>query len=185
MSAVRILPAATRVAQPWKNGGGVTSEVLVHPSGAGFDDFVWRISIADVASDGPFSRFPGVDRVLTVLAGALDLVFAEGDPVRLSPNAAPHGFAGDVACFGRLVAGPVRDLNVMVRRGTGAARVARLHPGAGLPHHGGGLVLFTAPGTLAAEDARHRMAALDAAWIAGDAPVTLLSDGPVLTVQIG
>jgi environmental stress-induced protein Ves len=45
----------------WKNGGGTTREVVTQPPGAAFDEFNWRVSIATIASDGPFSTFPGVD----------------------------------------------------------------------------------------------------------------------------
>ncbi len=55
---------------PWKNGGGETVEIAVFPPGAGVDDFDWRISMATVASDGPFSIFPGIDRTLSILDGA-------------------------------------------------------------------------------------------------------------------
>ncbi|HEY3634719.1 MAG TPA: HutD family protein, partial [Caldimonas sp.] len=46
-------------AQPWKNGGGVTRELLALPAG---DDWRVRVSVAEVASDGAFSTFVGVDR---------------------------------------------------------------------------------------------------------------------------
>ena len=59
-------PASARQFRPWKNGGGETAEIAVSPAGAGFDDFDWRISTAIVAQSGPFSGFPGVDRVLTL-----------------------------------------------------------------------------------------------------------------------
>ena len=61
---MRILRVSGRVAAPWKNGGGTTTEVAVFPAGASFDDFGWRISIADIARGGPFSQFPGIDRTL-------------------------------------------------------------------------------------------------------------------------
>jgi uncharacterized protein len=54
---------------PWKNGGGETAEIAVFPEGATLDDFDWRISMATVSADGPFSLFPGVDRTLSVLEG--------------------------------------------------------------------------------------------------------------------
>ncbi|WP_344323995.1 HutD family protein, partial [Kitasatospora putterlickiae] len=52
---VRFLRAAERPATAWRNGGGVTREVAGHPVGSGLDDFRWRVSLADVASAGPFS----------------------------------------------------------------------------------------------------------------------------------
>jgi environmental stress-induced protein Ves len=127
VSRIALLRAADRHAQPWKNGGGVTREVAVFPDGADMATFDWRISIAEVAEAGPFSCFEGVDRVLTVLEGELALTF-EGrrDPVRLTSASAPYRFAGDVLVSGALPGGPVRDLNVMVRRGLVDARVERV-----------------------------------------------------------
>src|SRR5665647_2813187 len=54
---------------PWRNGGGVTREVVAS-GGSDPQDFDWRISIADVSQSGPFSAFPGVDRVITLVEGA-------------------------------------------------------------------------------------------------------------------
>ncbi len=108
------LPAAGRRETPWKNGGGLTAEVAAEPAGGGFD-FDWRISLAAVTAGGPFSRFPGVDRVLTVIEGAMRLCVEGQDPVILRPHSPPHAFAGDAACAAEVIA-PVRDLNLMVRR---------------------------------------------------------------------
>ncbi len=58
---------ATLPATPWKNGGGVTREIVCQPPGAGLAAFDWRVSIATIASDGPFSLFAGIDRVITLL----------------------------------------------------------------------------------------------------------------------
>jgi hypothetical protein len=119
------LPAAERRAVPWKNGGGVTEEIAVHPSGAGFDDFAWRISMARVEQGGPFSRFPGVDRTLAVLEGRMRLDLEGWMPASLSPAAEPLAFPGDRAAHATVVE-PVRDLNVMCRRGRFRADVRRL-----------------------------------------------------------
>jgi environmental stress-induced protein Ves len=103
-------------ATPWKNGGGVTREIATGAAprpGAGWG---WRVSLADVAQDGPFSIFPGVDRVLAVIEGAgMDLVRPDGRVVALDPFQ-PVRFAGEEPLSGRLRRGPVRDLNAMVRR---------------------------------------------------------------------
>ena len=81
-------------AQPWKNGGGVTREVLCLPEGSGFERFDWRVSIAHIASSGPFSSFPGVDRVITLLEGAgVHLRSADGAiDHRLDTPLAPFAF---------------------------------------------------------------------------------------------
>jgi len=125
----RLLRAADRAAIPWKNGGGVTREIAAFPPGAGMDDFVWRVSVADVVASGPFSRFEQVDRVLTVIEGRLSLHFTDdGRSVVLDPGQS-CAFPGDVAVTGAPIGGPVRDLNVMVRRGRWRATVERWGPG--------------------------------------------------------
>jgi len=122
---LQLLPAAQRTGVPWKNRGGVTSEIAVHPSRASLENFDWRISCAQVDSVGAFSRFPGIDRVIVILAGELALE-VEGSPaVVLSPQSAPWAFPGDAATSGGPVAGTVQDLNVMTRRGRSHARVQR------------------------------------------------------------
>jgi environmental stress-induced protein Ves len=118
---MRILRAADRTAVPWKNGGGITREVAVSPDGARLDAFDWRVSIADVRAPGPFSLFPGIDRVLTILEGRMALAFADREVILEAGE--PFAFAGDVACFGRPIDGPVTDLNIMTRRGRCSTRV--------------------------------------------------------------
>jgi environmental stress-induced protein Ves len=124
---LRHLRAAERVAAPWRNGGGVTREVIVHPAGADLASFDWRVSIAEVASDGPFSAFPGIDRLMAVLSGAGVRLEVEGAAsVTVRPGDPPAAFPGDARTSGFLLDGPIRDLNVMTRRGAAFARMRRL-----------------------------------------------------------
>lgn len=118
---------------PWKNAGGITHEIAVHPEGAGLDGFGWRISMAEVAVDGPFSRFEGVDRSLAVLSGAgIRLCRPDGSGPVVDAAAGPVRFRGEDAVTGRLVAGPVLDFNVMTRRGAWVHRLRSLTlPGPG------------------------------------------------------
>lgn len=103
---------------PWKNGGGETVEIAVFPPGSSVDDFDWRISMATVASDGPFSIFPGIDRTLSILDGAgVSLAMEGGQGVALHGASLPLSFAADIAVSATLADGPVTDLNVMTRRG--------------------------------------------------------------------
>ncbi|WP_028803127.1 HutD family protein [Streptomyces sp. 142MFCol3.1] len=127
---VRLLPAAGRAAVPWKNGGGVTREIAAGPEGAGMDDFAWRVSLADVGADGPFSAFAGVDRILTMVEGAgMDLTVG-GAHRRVDTRYVPQHFPGDLPTDCRLLAGPVVNLNVMWRRGGGATPAVTVgHPG--------------------------------------------------------
>ncbi|WP_213769766.1 HutD family protein [Bradyrhizobium sp. dw_78] len=101
----------------WKNGGGSTTEIAAEPAGASLDTFDWRISMAQVASDGPFSEFAGIDRTLAVVRGrGLMLTIGANAPVTLGRGSDPVQFAGDLATSARLVAGEITDLNVMTRR---------------------------------------------------------------------
>ena len=115
---MRIIRAGECKTTPWKNGGGSTTEIAVEPAGASLDGFDWRVSMARVASDGPFSEFAGVDRTLAVIKGSgLMLTIGNAAPVALSSGADPVSFSGDTPTSARLTEGEITDLNVMTRRG--------------------------------------------------------------------
>jgi len=103
-------------ATPWRNGGGVTRELLAWPSPA---DWRLRISVADIATDGPFSAFPGVQRWFALLSGEGVALDFSDHPLTLRPGDAPLAFDGAATPGCRLLGGPVRDLNLMSRGGTG------------------------------------------------------------------
>lgn len=120
------LPAASRIAKSWKNGGGTTADVFVSPEGAGLDDFDFRVSIADVAVDGPFSVFAGIERTTAIISGGgFDLDFGNGKTSRLTQKSPPLSYSGDLPATSRLLAGPTRDLNAMSRRGVARHRMER------------------------------------------------------------
>ena len=123
---MRVLRTADRIATPWKNGGGVTREVAAFPPGADLDAFDWRISLAQIDADGPFSTFPGVDRVLTVIQGAGLLLTVDDRMLALDAASPPLSFPGEAQVTARLTDGAIGDLNVMVRRGAWRARTRRL-----------------------------------------------------------
>ncbi len=124
--ALTILKAENHRRMPWKNGGGVTVEIAIHPQDASVDDFEWRVSMATVASDGPFSVFPGIDRTLSVLEGDGILLDVEGEETKLTVESAPLAFAADARSSARLLGSAITDLNVMTRRGRLAHNVRRL-----------------------------------------------------------
>ena len=140
-----LLPASRRAAQPWKNGGGVTREVAVFPPKSDMDGFDWRVSIADVASNGPFSLFPGIDRTLTILSGAGIMLELDRD-VEFVPPGRPFAFPGDKPAAATLLDGPVTDLNVMSRRGVVRHSVTILTDGCSLPIEEGVLVWISGHG---------------------------------------
>lgn len=120
------LKAVDYQSQPWKNGGGVTTQLLIWPRSAQFPDdaFLWRVSSAVVSTAGPFSVFPGYDRLLCVWEGAGLLL--SGQPLHQGEWLR---FAGDVPMSGAPLSGPVKDLNVIYRRGLICAecRTLELH----------------------------------------------------------
>ncbi|MBK9669686.1 HutD family protein [Thermomonas sp.] len=103
----------------WKNDAGWTSEILKVHDGEERDtnDWAWRLSIAEIESDAPFSAFPGVERVLVLLSGnGLRLRFDDGESHALRPPHDQLRFAGERAAFGELIDGPTRDFNLMWKR---------------------------------------------------------------------
>jgi hypothetical protein len=154
--------------QAWKNGGGVTRELLAWPHA---HDWVLRISVARLDKDGPFSAFPGVHRWLSVI---------EGDGLRLfdwpqSQGDEPLSFDGGLAPDAELIRGATTVLNLMERRGD--LRMAPAHhvlmpttPWVGLFTIAGGLLehghraMPLAPQTLA--------------WCEAPAPQSCLFTGP-------
>nr|WSW69782.1 HutD family protein [Streptomyces sp. NBC_00995] len=141
--AFRILRAAGRTPVAWHNGGGTTREIAASP-GATTAAFDWRVSLADVAADGPFSVFPGVERTLTVVEGAGMDLMVDGEHHIVDEPYWLHDFPGDVETDGRLLAGPVVNLNVMYRRDRVRAETAVVRGTLRLTAPEGGAVLAVA-----------------------------------------
>lgn len=111
---------------PWKNGGGITRNLAVEPEGASFDDFLWRLSFAEVNSSGEFSSFPGVDRTILLWTGNGMLLKKMGaETFALTHAAGAYAFRGEDEIEATLIDGPTVDFNVMVRRGRCTASVTR------------------------------------------------------------
>ncbi|MDT8857353.1 HutD family protein [Paracoccaceae bacterium Fryx2] len=130
-----LTPAGYRV-MPWANGRGQTVELWRED---GPDGMLWRLSLATVAEDGPFSLLPGVERNLTVIDGpGFDLVGAlhlRADPLR------PVAFPGDVVLAAMGVTAASQDFNVMTARRLPLPRVCVVQDGMAEPA-GGLLCLF-------------------------------------------
>jgi environmental stress-induced protein Ves len=113
MSTLQLIPPSAWQRTRWKNDGGWTTEI----ARSGGDDFRWRISIAEIERDGPFSSFPGVERDLLLLEGnGIELDIDDAPPRALTQRFGHVRFAGESKVDCRLVAGPTRDFNVMARR---------------------------------------------------------------------
>lgn len=113
---MRKLTMTDFVPMPWRNGGGSTTQLAVSPPAANLDNFDWRISTAQIASDGPFSFFPGVDRSLAVLRGTLSVTADEEPAFLLAAGDEPFVFHGEQQIETELPDGPIADFNVMTRR---------------------------------------------------------------------
>ncbi|MBB4576453.1 HutD family protein [Rhizobium lentis] len=124
---MRILRAADHKRMPWKNGGGETVEIAVSPEEAGLAGFDWRVSMATVAADGPFSIFPGIDRTLAILDGnGMELDIEGGTPVLLTTASDPLAFPADIPVTAKLEDGAITDLNVMTHRDGITHRLVRI-----------------------------------------------------------
>jgi environmental stress-induced protein Ves len=108
---------------PWKNGLGTTTEIAVEPPGAGIDAFTWRISIAELTTSGPFSCFPGIDRIIVQTEGEPMELVHEGRGRQRLGLLTPHRFEGEWTTSSTLTT-PARDFNVMTRRGRARAAVS-------------------------------------------------------------
>ncbi len=148
--------------QPWRNGGGSTWELLAWPQAAPWQV---RVSVAEIARDGPFSAFPGVDRWFAVLEGAgVVLALPQGERLQ-APADAPLRFDGEAAPACRLVHGPTLDLNLMVERGGGSGAMRRATPGEPLAEATRWRAVFAGEDLLVdCDDVTERVAAGELLW---------------------
>lgn len=109
---------------PWKNGGGQTRELLAWPEGG---EWRFRVSVAEIGSDGPFSSFPGVTRWFAVVAGPGVVLRFGSEERRLAVGSDPLRFDGAWSPGCRLIDGPTLDLNLMISGGRGTMTSA--YPG--------------------------------------------------------
>jgi environmental stress-induced protein Ves len=125
--STRVTASAGCTPIPWPNGGGITRDLALgragvpDPAGPAFD---WRLSLADIDRDGPFSRLAAVDRIFAPIEGTVVLRF-EDRSVTVDVDAEPLHFQGEAAPGASLPhRTPCRALNLMLARGraTGAMR---------------------------------------------------------------
>lgn len=134
---------------PWRNGGGITTELAIAPEGATVSDaFGWRLSTAQVASSGPFSRFEGCDRTLLLLDGeGMDLDHVAHGQAAMARPFEPVRFSGDWDTTGTLRGGPCRDFNVITRREAWRHDLQVVEGGTSNAPEGGRVLVFAARGS--------------------------------------
>jgi hypothetical protein len=104
----------------WKNGGGITTELMLEPKPDG--SALWRLSIAEVAKSGPFSDFSGYARTIMLIDGPGFVLDFDGHPSqRLERRYEPFPFDGGWKTECTLIDGPIRDFNLMAAREAGPA----------------------------------------------------------------
>jgi environmental stress-induced protein Ves len=112
-----LLPFHASKTMPWKNGGGVTTEIAISPAAATLSEFDWRVSIARIETTGPFSAFPGIDRTLAVLSGAGLTLNVDGRaPLQLLAGNGGVALSGELWAHARVSSGVVEVFNVMTQR---------------------------------------------------------------------
>lgn len=186
----RVIPANEYRRERWRNGLGWTREILRLPAVG--DDWLLRLSIAEIEQDAAFSPFPGIDRELVLLRGnGVRLRFDDGEEQVLQDPCARLRFAGERPLRGELLDGPTHDFNLMWRRDR--LRTQLLHRPLVGP-----MLFFAEPGVawavhLLAGQAQFDaasglppLAAGDSAWLAADARrrFALSGGGEVLAMRI-
>jgi uncharacterized protein len=176
-----LIPFAGLAPVSWKNGGGSTTEIAVFPQEAGFDAFDWRVSLATIAADGPFSAFPGVERTLVLVDGHGMTLDIDGAPTMLSKADPVAAFDGESRVEAKLSRGPSTDFNVMTRMDRCWHRFGRrvLDGGSTFVARADVTVLFLAEGEgleLCSDDQRINLVRYDAVLLDQDTTWTLQAD---------
>jgi uncharacterized protein len=94
------------VRTPWKNGGGVTTDIA-------FDDDVWRFSRTPITVAGPFSDYTGFDRLQVLVAGSGLVLQTPAGEIDVRQPFRPVRFAGETPIVSRLESGPVEVVNLL------------------------------------------------------------------------
>jgi len=98
---------------PWANGRGTSYEIVSDRNES--DEWTWRLAMAPVNEDGPFSRIECVNRFLAVIQGNGMLLSVDRKKVQCRPMQVVR-FRGDAITDAMLTDGPITDINLMIRR---------------------------------------------------------------------
>ena len=170
---------------PWKNGLGVTEEVMAHPPGSDLASFGWRLSIAHVGADGPFSLFAGIDRTIALLDGDGLLLDLPDRTIELDRKGEPFAFSGDLQISSRNKGGPTIDLNIMTRRSQFSHQMRRIRLEEIEIVHPSSILLFNGAASLSYRQGTIALERFDA-FLADpeDGPLHLTPDIDVLLIEV-
>ena len=165
---------------PWKNGGGTTLEIFRGHGLVRSDDWTWRLSMARLDADGPFSHFEGITRILTFLGPGEMILTVEGDRSRLTELDFLE-FPGDATVSAEVTAPPAWDLNLMGRRDSVRIAVQSLSGAVEIPGDTEVFGVFAARGSVLLGDARVPMGAVGLQTEGGRVEAT---DGPAVLFTV-
>jgi len=173
-----VIRATDTQPQPWKNGMGTTREIARFPADAGNDDFLWRVSVAEVNSAAPFSTFPGIERQIVLLEGDGFTMTLDGarEHALVIPFE-PFAFSGEARVEVTMVGGATRDFNLMIRRAWGHGEVRTLAQAGSHEPDASCVLLYVARGTVTTIDGE--LHAGDA-WLPDRSPFALAEDSVAL-----
>jgi len=114
LKEARHLARASYTAMPWRNGAGITHEIAREPAQG--EAFSWRLSLASLEVNGPFSSYAGYQRCVALVAGRgfrLHIGSAHAQELRTRGNHVLFDGASATRC--ELLDGPCTDLSLIVR----------------------------------------------------------------------
>lgn len=177
-----IIQLADCPARPWKNGLGCTRELAIHPPGAVMDDFLWRVSIAELESAATFSAFPGIDRVIALLDGdGFTMRMDDGRDHVLTTPAVPFVFRGEAGVEVALAGGPSRDFNLMLRRGRVRGGIEAWHDAGKRQPDAGIALVYCVRGSIDSDEGTLRAGD---AWRPGGGTLALHGNALALAVRV-
>jgi environmental stress-induced protein Ves len=125
--SIRIQRFDEHLKMPWKNGLGITREVISRPASDKSGGFDWRISLATVGASGQFSVFAGIDRTIAVLEGdGMQLTVDGRREPPLLVESMPFVFSGEAEVQADCIGRETLDLNMMSRRGRFVHRMTKI-----------------------------------------------------------
>lgn len=160
------------VPTPWRNGGGITRELLAWPEASNWQ---WRASVAEVVRSGPFSNFVGVQRWFAVLHGDGVVLEVDGRSHQLAAGDAPWKFSGAAQTTCRLLGGATQDFNLMVKQAH-AARMQRVNQQLVVITNTPKIIAIYAnsmPAAVLIDDMKHECVAKSLSWMQVDADAVL------------
>ena len=166
-------------AMPWVNGKGTSYEVVSDRDAS--NQWSWRVAIAPVAEDGPFSLLPGIDRQLVIIDGMGMVLEVDGKTVE-SLFGQVVSFSGDSTTSARLIDGPIVDIGLMTSRGLSTGSLSVI-AGAGSVIDAD---LIVAIGDTDVEDEsgrHHRLESMDA-LLGVERRRTVLLNGMAIAIQM-